>query len=117
MYPEPDGIIQEGKAILTYGSIPPSEEPRTKERLSTAEDPSLVYGCSWEGYSDADNKLCLGMEKTFSDVMEDDYGLQDDAEDVTEYFLNVGFNYGSSINARKFLLPKVFIYMIFLRMN
>ena len=105
-----DGIVQEVKAILTYDSVASQEDPTTTPRQCTSDTPCVILNCPFTTLPKELNSTCIGLD----DIHSLDAGGFTQAtgsdSDVVELFLNVGFNWGSSINGKKFIGPSAPFY-------
>lgn len=101
-----DGEIREVKAILNYMGQTAGwkEDPTSRRQTCTSNNPCKVLNCPFPWFPRTHNKICYSIAdmKTKEDLSRE-YGLADN--DVTEIFLNGAFNWGSSINGRKYLTP------------
>ena len=111
--PVPDGIINGVKAILRYGDVVGDAEPTSTPRDCTSSQPCRVFNCPFGGYPDSENKICIKVSDAHIDVASDDfranYGLT--AQPAAEHFLNWNGIVGSSMNARRFVFPKMPFYL------
>ena len=111
--PKPDGIVNGVKAILRYGDVDTNAEPTSTPRDCTSSRPCRVFNCPFGGYPDSEHKICLKVSDAHVDVANEDfrarYGLTEPPAVV--HFLNWNGVVGSSVNARRFVYPKIPIYL------
>ena len=107
--PQPDGIINGVKAIVRYEDVTGDAEPTSRPRDCTSAQPCRVFNCPFGGYPDSENKICLKVSDAHIDVASDDfrtkYGLTE--QPAVEHFINWNGIVGSSVNARRFVFPKI----------
>ena len=111
--PVPDGIINGVKAILRYGDVVGDDEPTSTPRDCTSSRPCRVFNCPFGGYPDSEHKICLKVSDAHIDVASEDfranYGLTE--QPAAEHFLNWNAIVGASMNARRFVFPKMPFYL------
>ena len=105
-YTEGSSVVNQGeKAIIRVeGAL---GDPVSTKRECTMDDPCTIIGCPFEGYPTSHFKTCLSLDDLNSEFtdeyLNEEFGTQE--SDVEEYFLNWGFNTGSSVNGRVFAHP------------
>ena len=107
--PRPDGIVNGVKAIVRYQDVTGDAEPTSRPRDCTSAQPCRVFNCPFGGYPASENKICLKVSDAHIGVASDDfrtkYGLTE--QPAVEHFLNWNGVVGSSVNARRFVFPKM----------
>lgn len=103
---------QEARAILEYrGFVGDRIDPLSKPRSCTESRPCVVFNCPFEDYPVKFNKSCRHVNTVSSRLetsfLKSEYGLSL-SKKPTEVFLNFAFVGGSSVNGRKFVLPRGF---------
>ena len=112
---DPDGILNEGKAILRYNTSPTTGDPATVPLDCTEDVPCDVFNCPFEFYPQGYNRSCIYMANARSveqqDSMDTEFGLQETPDE--EIFLN--FNeideVGDAINSIGFVSPRAPLFM------
>ncbi len=102
LFPTPDNITEQGRAIVTYDPNLGPEDPTTSTRTCTEDDPCMIFNCIFQ-YPSRSNRECISIADARStspqSELDSQYGLQD--EDVEEFFLNFGLPHGiPTINNR-----------------
>lgn len=106
------GNGQEARAILEYrGFVGDGNDPLSEPRSCTESLPCVVFNCPFEDYPKEFNKSCRHVHAVSSRlehslILKSEYGLS--SEKPEEVFLNFAFVGGSSVNGRKFALPRGF---------
>ena len=109
MYPTDSGMTDEVKAVVQYQASHVST-PSTAKKKCTLTNACLVFNCPFETYHRKYHRKCISFAESHAKEAADSdyrskYGLDDD--DIDEIFLNFAFSIGSSINARRFIEPRV----------
>ena len=103
-------VTHEVKAILAYDSNTRTD-PTSSERQCLSDQRCRVFNCPFAFYPPERNRTCLPVTSArsayISGWLDAEYGLNDHVTE--EYFLNVGFVIGSSINAVKFIPPRTLL--------
>ena len=96
-----DGLIFGGKSLLVYDTA--NEMITDQKRECTQNNRCTTFNCPFRGYPDHLYTDCLSFNEAESDDVETkkEFGTMD--SEYEEVFLNVGFSYGSSVNARMFV--------------
>ena len=114
--PIADNIVQETKAILSYEDIDGDvvADPSSLYMRCTPITPCEILNCPYESYPRHRHRICRSIAETISTRSENTIryllGGQSSGAEFSELFLNIGFNWGSSINARRFLDPTAPLY-------
>ena len=87
-------------AIIAYDSIPRGPDPTSEPSPCLATNPCVVFNCPFS-FPEPDLKRCILLSEARGKSQ-----YQDEKEDIVEHMLNVGLNWGSSINSRRFIPPK-----------
>ena len=107
--PQPDAVINGVKAIVRYEDVIGDAEPTSRPRNCTSAQPCRVFNCPFGGYPDSEHNICVKVSDAHIDVASDDfrstYGLTE--QPAVEHFLNWNGVVGSSVNARRFVFPKM----------
>ena len=108
-----------GQQRLVSTTTDPSEDPTSSPRQCTADRFCLVFNCPFGNYPSTRNRTCVSLTdlKPLIDEtsaftaasLRSTYGLDKPPGNVVEYFLNFAFVIGSSINAVKFVPPRVMV--------
>ena len=102
-----DGNNVEAKAIFRYVGADSSIEPTSQLTDCTANHKCRVFNCNFQDYAEKYHRKCVhytDIHSTYTEeYLQDMFGIHD--THVVEYFLNFAFPVGSSVNARRFLLP------------
>ncbi len=106
--PQVDDKVREVKAILRYQGSNFTKDPTTSAHTCSEKAPCKVFNCPFPAYPHSHNKQCIPISQARAhnadlERHQTEYGLND--TDVTELFFNFGFNWGSSINGKKFVYP------------
>ena len=95
-------------AILKYDGSG-IDEPTSSRKNCQADDSCRVFNCPFQGYASHLDKVCINLNDVVSAIatteLTTEYGLNQEAD--TTLFLNVGFNWKASINAKQFVHPSV----------
>ena len=106
---ENDGIVREVLAILKYAGTVAMGDPNSQRRSCSSSNPCLTLNCPFKNYPARFNRRCINIgEMEALPTGDYDYGL--DSTEVVELFLNGAFNWGSSINGRKFVQSNAPLY-------
>lgn len=105
------GVGQEARAILEYrGFVGVKDDPRSEPRPCTEPHPCVVFNCPFQEFPANLNKSCRHVHTVNSrcerHLLQSEYGLT--SENPEEFFLNFAFVVGSSVNGRRFVLPRGF---------
>ena len=100
-----DGFLQEVTAILIYQGATVSGDPKSSPRPCDASKVCRILNCPFPDFPTEFHTKCFSIAemRSVDKNVADKYGLKDN--DVMELFLNAGYNWGSSINGRKFVKP------------
>ena len=102
-----DGMNEEVRGIFRYEGADDTE-PNSEMTSCTEHRICRVYNCNFKAYADTYYRRCIhntDVSSTYSETyLQTHFGVRD-TTDVVEYFLNFAFPVGSSVNARRFLLP------------
>ncbi len=107
--PKSDGTIREVKAIMRYQGEYSAEDPTTIAHTCSESSICKIFNCPFLTYPKTDYKECIPISEAKSrkaDVNKHriEYGLNE--TNIHEIFFNFGFNWGSSINGKKFVYPQ-----------
>ncbi len=106
LFPVEDGVVTAVNAVWAYAGVFSNADPESTRKRCSAQDQCTILNCPFAGYAENDNKQCVPLSDLQSAVnqilLDQEYGLQDDAQDVLELFYNFAMPIGSSINARKY---------------
>ena len=95
------GLTFGGKSLLVYDTA--DKMITEQKRECTQNNRCTVFNCPFRGYPGHLYTDCVSFNEAKSDDVEtkEEFGTMD--SEYEEVFLNVGFSYGSSVNARKFV--------------
>ena len=105
----PDGILNEGRAIVRYDTVSIEEDPKTEPVKCTEEHPCVVFNCPFIFYPEGYNRTCIHMDDARSvknqEELNEEYALTEDPDE--ELFINLNFAVGPSLNSIAFIKPRV----------
>ena len=112
---DPDGIVNEGRAILRYSTSANTADPTSEPLDCTENSPCDVFNCPFEFYPQGYNRSCTYMADARSveqqDILDLEFGLQETPDE--EIFLN--FNdidvFDDTINSKAFTSPRAPLFM------
>ena len=105
-----DGVVEEVKGMLIYAEDTGKGDPVTRPRECTTEEKCVVLNCPFTIFPKEFNSVCRSIETTRSAKSETtSIDILNDT-DVVEVFFNLGYNWGSSVNGRKFIGPSAPLY-------
>ena len=108
-FDKPDGIINEGWAIIDYDSS--TQEPSSTYFKCTDSKLCFIFNCPFPAFPQKDHKVCISVADARSAIdsatLKDTYGLEDNTGKIIENFYNFNYAVSSCINAHRFINPSV----------
>ncbi len=100
-------------AIVSYSDS--SEDPVSTATPCTFKSKCQSFNCPKDAYPTHEHIQCtsIDMARSLNDDENRHYYASQANEEITEIFINLGFNFGPSMNSMKFMMPSTPMHQIY----